>query len=117
MRIAAGGLQSIVAHDAMPQRSPSESQARITQDMAQNMSMAGASTVNRRDLNKALEKLNKSAKLYQMGDEFKLMEENGEIYVALVDKATGEVKRKMTPERFLANQDDTNSGVMLDFKG
>lgn len=116
MRIAAGALQSLLAHEAMPQRSPTEAQGKLTQEMAHQMGMAGAA-VNRRELVKALEKLNKNAKTYQLSDEFMVMEENGEVYVALVDKYTKEVKRKFLPERFLNILEDDKSGIMLDSKG
>ncbi|MCL2766648.1 MAG: flagellar protein FlaG [Peptococcaceae bacterium] len=116
MRIAAGALQSLIANDAMPQRSATEAQGRLTQAMAHQMGMAGAA-INRRELVKALEKLNKNAKAYQLSDEFMIMEENGAVYVALVDKYTGEVKRKLLPERFLSFLEDDNAGVILDSKG
>ena len=117
MRIAAGGLQSLLAYDAVPQRSPTESQGRITQEMAQNMSMAGAATVDRKELNKKLERLNKSAKMYNMSDEFLIIEENGVLYVALIDKETGKIKRRISPERFLSNRDEYAAGVLIDDKG
>ena len=116
MKIGAGALQSMIVHDALPQRSTADSQARMTQAMNHQMGLAGA-VINRHQLLRALERLNKEAKLYHLSDEFLMKEEGGVLFVALVDRNTGEIKRKLPAERFLAGEGYTNSGAMLDIRG
>lgn len=116
MKIGAGGLQSLIVHDALPQRNPSEAQARATQTMAAEMGLAGAA-INRRELIRALQKLNGTDKAFNQLYEFTLVEEGQEVYVAVVDKKTGAVKRKLSPEEFLATQRYSRSGVVIDRQG
>jgi len=115
MKIGAGGLQSLIVYDAMPQRNPAESQAKVNQAMNMEMGLAGAA-VNRKELIRALEKLKDSSKMYNLTYEFLLVEDGEEIYVAVVDKKSGEIKRKLSPDKFLADYERTGgfSGVMLD---
>lgn len=118
MKVGAGGLQSLVVYDAMPQRSPADAQAKMNQTATMEMGLAGAA-VKRNELVKILERLNNSSKLYNLTYEFLLEEENGEVYVAVVDKNTGEVKRRLPPGRFLTGGEDSDglAGIMVDNKG
>ncbi|MDF9409136.1 flagellar protein FlaG [Pelotomaculum isophthalicicum JI] len=115
MKIGAGGLQSLIVYDAMPQRSPAEAQAKVNQTMNMEMGLAGAA-VNRKELIKALEKLKNSSKMYNLTYEFLLAEESEEVYIAVVDKKSGKVMRRLSPDKFLADYESTGgfSGVMLD---
>ncbi|OPX88171.1 MAG: flagellar protein FlaG [Pelotomaculum sp. PtaB.Bin104] len=115
MKVGAGGLQSLIVYEAMPQRNPAEAQAKISQTMSMEMGLAGAA-VNRKELIKALEKLNSSSKVYNLAYEFLLAEDGEEIYIAVVEKKSGKVKRKLPPDKFLADYEGTGgfSGVMLD---
>ncbi|OPX94326.1 MAG: flagellar protein FlaG [Pelotomaculum sp. PtaB.Bin104] len=115
MKIGAGGLQSLIVYDAMPQRNPAEAQARTNQTMTMEMGLAGA-VVNRKELIKAVQKLNDTDKAFNQLYEFLLVEDGEEVYVAVVDKKSGEVKRKLTPEQFMTTQKYSRgfSGVVLD---
>jgi len=117
MKIGAGGLQSLIVYDAMPQRSPAEAQARTNQTMAMEMGLAGAA-VNRKELLKAVQKLNGTDKAFNQLYEFSMVEDGEEVYVVVIDKNSGEVKRRLSPEQFWATQKNPRSfsGVVLDSK-
>jgi len=81
------------------------------------MGLAGAA-VNRRELIKAVQKLNGTDKTFNQLYEFLLVEDGKEIYVAVIDKKSGEIKRKLSPEQFLTAYNGSSgfSGVVLDRK-
>lgn len=119
MKIGANGLQAMIVQEAMPPKNQAENQAKMnSQAMSMEMGLAGAA-VKRRELVKALERMNRSSRMYTLDYEFVLVEKDGEVYVAMVDKNTGEVKRKLLPERFLDGLVGGGgfSGVMVDSKG
>lgn len=74
--------------------------------------------LNRADLDRAVEGLNKTARAFATNLQFSTHEETGRIVVRVIDSETGEVVREIPPERVLAIAASIQEmlGLMLDRK-
>lgn len=101
MKIGAGGLQNLAAQELIARQGDPASRTKPTPDPLAMQAQEIAKNLLNRDLNKAVEQLNKLAHLFNQTLEFKLVRDAKPPKIKVTNKKTGQVE-EWTPEEALA---------------
>lgn len=114
MKIGAGGLQSLVMYDALRQPRFPEN-VRLNEEPPGDAGLS-ANAPSREEIIHAVDKLNRSAELYNQPFEFKLKEEDGKMSVEIREKQPGGQSWEIPPEKAveMAAGQSLEAGALLD---
>jgi uncharacterized FlaG/YvyC family protein len=115
VKIAAGALQAQIMQEFMPSSRVDPRVERVAGVFSDQPGSEGKK-INREELNRAVEKLNKAAEMYNQMLQFSLTGANENPAVAMADKNTGVILRNLSPQEAveLAGKASLPPGVALD---
>jgi len=115
MKIAAGGLQSLV-NDVLPVKKIDFLAGQKKQESEQREAISSYAGVDRENLGKTVEKLNRATELFEQRISFKIHDETKRLMVRVIDDNTGEVIKEIPPEDMLDIEANISKmiGIILD---
>jgi len=115
MKIAAGGLQALV-NDVLPVKKIDFLAGQKKQESEQREAISSHTGVDRENLGKTVEKLNRAAELFEQRISFKMHDETKRLMVRIINDNTGEVIKEIPPEEMLDIEANISKmiGIILD---
>lgn len=115
MKVQASGMPSFV-QEIMPVRKPEEMAKQAGQEADQNDAITSYVRIDRKNLGKAVEKMNKAAELFDQRITFRVHDQTQRLVVQIVDDSTGEVIKQIPPKELLDLEAKISEmiGVILD---